>query len=108
MLPHEFNRIREIYEKSLALPISERTAYIEGACDGEIRAEATRLLKAHDRIPNWLEDPGPLRQVRMAGRRLSGYTLIREIGFGGMGWVYLAERSDGAFQKRVAVKIVPP
>ena len=77
-------------------------------CDGEIRAEVRRLLKAHDRIPDWLEDPGPLRQVRMAGRRLSGYTLIREIGCGGMGWVYLAERSDGAFRKRVAVKIVLP
>ena len=31
MLPHEFNKIREIYENSLALPISERTAYIDGA-----------------------------------------------------------------------------
>ena len=44
----------------------------------------------------------------MTGRRLSGYTLIRQIGCGGMGWVYLAERSDGAFHKQVAVKIVLP
>jgi uncharacterized membrane protein YeiB len=108
MLPHDFNKIREIYESSLALPIFERTTYIEGACDGEIRAEAMRLLKAHDRIPDWLDDPGPLRQLRLAGRRLSGYTLVREIGVGGMGWVYLAERSDGAFRKRVAVKIALP
>jgi serine/threonine-protein kinase len=42
----------------------------------------------------------------MEGRRLSGYTLIREIGRGGMGSVYLAERSDGAFRRQVAVKLV--
>ena len=44
----------------------------------------------------------------MDGRRLGGYTLIREIGRGGMGSVYLAERSDGAFKKQVAVKLVQP
>src|SRR4029077_10350128 len=38
----------------------------------------------------------------------SGYKLIREIGRGGMGCVYLAERSDGAFRKQVAVKLVQP
>jgi uncharacterized membrane protein YeiB/serine/threonine protein kinase len=108
MQPDEFNKIREIYEKALTLEISERAAYIELGCEGEIRAGVRRLLKAHDRIPDWLEDPGPLRQVRMTGRRLSGYTLLQEIGCGGMGWVYLAERSDGAFRKRVAIKVVLP
>jgi serine/threonine protein kinase len=44
----------------------------------------------------------------MEGRRLSGYTLIHEIGRGGMGSVYLAERSDGAFRKQVAIKLVQP
>ncbi len=108
MLPHDYIKIREIYEKSLALPAAERAAYIDGECDGEIRMEATRLLRAHDRIPDWLDNPGPLRHVRMVGRRLSGYTLVREIGFGGTGWVYLAERSDGAFRKLAAIKIVLP
>jgi serine/threonine protein kinase len=44
----------------------------------------------------------------MEGRRLGGYTLTREIGRGGMGCVYLAERSDGAFRKQVAIKFVLP
>ena len=39
---------------------------------------------------------------------MSGYTLVREIGRGGMGSVYLAERSDGAFHKQVAIKLVQP
>lgn len=42
------------------------------------------------------------------GRQLNGYTVVREIGRGGMGHVYLAERSDGAFHKQVAIKLVLP
>ena len=42
----------------------------------------------------------------MEGRQLRGYELIREIGRGGMGTVYLAERTDGTYRKQVAIKIV--
>ena len=44
--------------------------------------------------------------ARTEGCHLSGYTLIRDIGRGGMGSVYLAERSDGASRKQLAVKLV--
>ncbi|MBK8285256.1 MAG: protein kinase [Ahniella sp.] len=37
---------------------------------------------------------------------LAAYTLIRTLGQGGMGQVYLAERSDGSFRQEVAVKVV--
>ena len=37
-------KIREIYENSLELPISERTAYIDGQCDGETRAEVEAIV----------------------------------------------------------------
>jgi serine/threonine protein kinase len=50
----------------------------------------------------------PMKTARMEGRSLNGYTLIREIGRGGMGSVYLAERSDGAFRRQVAVKLIRP
>ena len=42
----------------------------------------------------------------MVGPRVGAYTLIREIGSGGMGTVYLAVRHDDAFEKRVAIKIL--
>src|ERR671932_1486707 len=42
----------------------------------------------------------------MAGRRVGSYRIVREVGRGGMGAVYLAERVDSAFHKRVAVKVV--
>ena len=44
----------------------------------------------------------------MEGRILSGYTLVREIGRGGMGSVYLAERSDETFHRQVAIKLILP
>jgi serine/threonine protein kinase len=42
------------------------------------------------------------------GMRIGQYELIREIGRGGMGTVYLARRSDGGFEQQVAIKLVRP
>ena len=44
--------------------------------------------------------PGP------TGQTLGVYTLVSQIGHGGMGTVWLAERSDGRFERRVAVKVL--
>ena len=44
--------------------------------------------------------------VHLAGQALGVYKLISPIGRGGMGIVWLAERSDGRFERRVAVKIL--
>ncbi|MEK8030873.1 serine/threonine-protein kinase [Ideonella sp. DXS29W] len=43
---------------------------------------------------------------RRIGQRLGAYRLVRRIGSGGMGDVYLGERSDGTFEKSVAVKVL--
>src|SRR6266576_3453080 len=42
----------------------------------------------------------------LAGRALGVYTLVSQIGHGGMGAVWLAERNDGRFERRVAVKVL--
>src|SRR4029450_12796165 len=43
--------------------------------------------------------------VASAGERVGPYQLLQEIGRGGMGTVWLAERVDGAFKRRVALKL---
>ncbi len=43
-----------------------------------------------------------------AGRRIGNYTLVRELGRGGMSVVYLAERSDHSYEHQVAIKLVYP
>jgi serine/threonine protein kinase len=96
-----------------------RQALLERECqpDEDLRKEVERLLSARERLPEWLAEPllGPAGRVLdamvksapgMEGRQLRGYELIREIGRGGMGSVYLAERADGAYRKQVAIKIV--
>src|SRR6185436_1352446 len=53
--------------------------------------------------------PGLLEEAREAdrtGSRLGPWRIVRELGRGGMGRVYLAERADGAFEQKVAVKVL--
>lgn len=96
-----------------------REAFLERECqaDEDLRKEVERLLDAREHLPEWLAGPllGPAGPVLhavaksppvMEGRQLRGYELIREIGRGGMGIVYLAERADGTYRKQVAIKIV--
>src|SRR5262245_35273575 len=119
MTPERLRRIRTVYETALEIDPSAREAFLERECqpDQDLRKEVDRLLGAREHLPEWLARPllgpaGPVLNAMakaapgMEGRQLRGYKLIREIGRGGMGTVYLAERADGAYRKQVAVKIV--
>jgi serine/threonine protein kinase len=118
MTPEELSRIRGIYEQALSMSASVRDAFLRGACQEreDVRVEVEKLLHAHDNIPTWMERPvlgaagalQPPRAPGLEGRNIGGYTLVREIGRGGMGVVYLAERSDDTFRRQVAVKLLLP
>jgi serine/threonine protein kinase len=118
MTPEQLGRIRRIYEQALPLSGAARETYLAHECQDErnIRAEIERLLKAHDNIPDWLDGPvfgaeravGTFDPPKLEGRTLSGYTLIHEVGRGGMGCVFLAERSDQTFHRKVAIKLILP
>jgi eukaryotic-like serine/threonine-protein kinase len=119
MTPERLRRIRAVYEAALERDPAAREALLEVECraDGDLRREVERLLGAREHLPEWLAGPllgpaGPIFDAMakttpgMEGRQLRGYELIREIGRGGMGTVYLAERTDGTYRKQVAIKIV--
>ena len=119
MTPERLRRIRTVYEAALEMDPAAREAFLERECqaDGDLRKEVERLLGAREHLPEWLAGPllgpaGPVLDAMakaapgMEGRQLRGYELIREIGRGGMGTVYLAERADGTYRKQVAIKIV--
>src|SRR6185437_15537528 len=48
----------------------------------------------------------PVSESSLAGQRIGAYTLLSPIGQGGMGSVWLAERSDGRFERQVAIKFL--
>ena len=69
-----------------------------------------RLLQEHRELSDkrFLEEQRPplLLGRTLAGQKVGVYTLLSEIGHGGMGSVWLAQRSDGRFRRRVAIKLL--
>ncbi len=117
MTAERWTRIEELFHKALAADCGARDSLLATACagDAELRSSIEALLSAHeadipslDRGPEHLvavleTDPEP-----MAGRRIGTYRLVREIGRGGMGVVYLAERDESDFRQTVALKCLLP
>jgi len=108
-------QIKTLFEAASAVPAAERAAWLDDAAgDAALRAEVDSLLAAQDDDSPFLEAPvapDALALLKHTGpviphMTLGPYRLLREIGHGGMGVVYLAERADGQFDQRVAIKLV--
>jgi serine/threonine-protein kinase len=108
-----WQQVKAVLEKALDLAATERVIFLGDTCqgDGELQREVESLLASEAVIGDFIEtpvfqiygkDPSPLA----AGQRLGAYRIVRGIGRGGMGAVYLAERADQEFEKRVAIKLV--
>jgi eukaryotic-like serine/threonine-protein kinase len=93
--------IEAVFDELVDLPESERTAALRRRCasDLDLAAEVRALLEAHE-IAERIFPDAP------TGRMVGPYRIVREIGRGGMGVVYLADRADGQFEKRVAIKLI--
>ena len=114
MQQHEWEKIKEVFTAAVELPPAQR-AFLAEACgpDEALRAEVESLLAAHEEPKNLLEkhtiDLAAQLQTdgnKYLGKRFGPYRILREIGRGGMGAVFLAERADGEFQQQVALKII--
>src|ERR1700683_2383162 len=112
MTPERFRQIRNLFEAVVERPPNTRGAFLAEACagDSDLQAEVEKLLAAHLRDTDLLAGPAipPENPQRLEGRHVGPYEILREIGHGGMGTVYLAVRADGAFRKQVALKVVRP
>ena len=112
MTPERFRQIRNLFEAVVERPPEARDTFFAEACvgDSDLQAEVERLLAAHRRDTDLLAGPviPPANPQRLEGRHVGPYEILREIGRGGMGTVYLAVRADRAFRKQVALKIVRP
>jgi tetratricopeptide (TPR) repeat protein/tRNA A-37 threonylcarbamoyl transferase component Bud32 len=110
--------IGNLFEQALALPAGARTALIDDECagDADLRREVVSLLASHDAAGGFVQQRihGALttfHETSVANAppaRVGPYRLIRELGRGGMGTVFLAERDDDEYRARVAIKLVRP
>ncbi|MET0552225.1 MAG: hypothetical protein ABW221_04255 [Vicinamibacteria bacterium] len=103
--------VRALFERLLDMPPAERTAALAAARarDTVGAAEAAALLSAHGHADSLFDTPVADRIAPgpdLEGRMLGPYRLVRKVGEGGMGEVYEAVRTDAAFEKRVAVKVI--
>ncbi len=124
--------VEGIFEAALDRPRAEWAAFLSDECggDSELRGEIEALLSAHSRTSGLLDDepsgpaaggtsgsarPTPEQDAEPmtgetaeapVGSVVGAYRISSEIGRGGMGVVYLAERADGQFKQRVSLKMI--
>jgi eukaryotic-like serine/threonine-protein kinase len=127
--PERWQRLAPILDEVFDLPLEARVDYLDRACagDAELRADAEALLAAELDSVDFLEgsldeyvqgfsgdEASPAGQSiddiaiedLESGTLIGPYRVIGELGRGGMGTVYVAERADGQFEQRVALKLV--
>jgi len=113
-MPKTWDQVKEILALALELSPEERTGFIRNACgdDAAVRAEVESLLLHYAGADSLLENSPTTEALSfspvMEGKRIGAYRIVREIGRGGMAVVYLGERDDQNYRKRVAIKMVMP
>ncbi|MCC6390206.1 MAG: protein kinase, partial [Bryobacterales bacterium] len=116
MTPERWRQVDDLFQQAADLPQEQRRAFLEHACadDAGLRREVDLLL-AHDASATAPALESALKSGLDAwanqGRDLIGqlvgpYRILKPIGRGGMGAVFLAVRDDDQFKKRVAIKLV--
>lgn len=113
-----WKRLQELYWAAMKLAEADRIVFAERETDGDpqLRAELAGMLAHSSEASHNIGEviarvagtasaaPAPVAWV---GRRFGPYRLLREIGRGGMGLVFEAQRDDDEFRQTVALKIAP-
>jgi WD40 repeat protein/tRNA A-37 threonylcarbamoyl transferase component Bud32 len=122
LTPERWRQVEELFDSVADLSATERRNQLDSACadDGELRAEVESLLAALEGAPTRIQDvidqqaedititaaPMSGASPSMLGRQLGRYRLLEKLGEGGMGVVFLAERVDGEYRTKVAIKLL--
>jgi len=117
-LPNKhWQKAKQIFSEALELEGEEREEFVRSQCEGQpgLYEEIMSLLRAHEtqssldrpltNIKTTLSFHPPSGQLQ--GKMIGPYRIIKSIGSGGMGTVFLAERDDEQFRQQVALKLIP-
>jgi eukaryotic-like serine/threonine-protein kinase len=116
MRQEEWETVKELLQNVLAVEPAGRAEYLAGLkVESWILEEVNSLLEVENEAEDLLnlsafeiyrgiwEDE---KESPLIGQMIGVYRIISELGYGGMGAVYLAERTDGKFEQRVALKLL--
>lgn len=117
MNSERWSLIQSIFETALEKEPSERITFLKAACkeDVDLYREVASLLESDQQINSLLDGQAfdavsfaqqPTDDVADENVQVGPYRIIRRLGAGGMGVVYLANRADGQFEQKVALKLI--
>ncbi|HEX8096855.1 MAG TPA: serine/threonine-protein kinase, partial [Pyrinomonadaceae bacterium] len=118
MNTQEWQRVEELLDAALELDPVARRKFLDEASAGApgLRREVESLIECEEKVDGFLAAPaieyapdlfdrGEAPDA-LIGHAIGPYKVMREIGRGGMGTVYLGRRADDAYQKQVAIKLI--
>src|SRR5689334_1497594 len=113
MNPEKWKTIKEAFSAVLELPLPERIDFLS-AKPRDVRREVEKLLSAYSEAENFISTPllveKGLRKNRseenLAGKQIDDYLIVKKLGEGGMGVVFLAEQRGENFSQKVALKLI--
>jgi tetratricopeptide (TPR) repeat protein len=123
MSPQRWRKVEDVFHQALECPPGSRETWLDAVCAGDaaLRAEVISLLASDNAdagefvgsqvkqaVVELQSDVSEAAAPPMGGRLIGPYRLVRELGRGGMGAVYLAKRDDQQYESEVAIKLVQP
>jgi serine/threonine-protein kinase len=109
-----WSQIQTLFEQVLEMPAENRQSFLQEKCanDDDLYNEVTSLINADDNVHELLEGLAIDTFIKVIdeplseGSNVGPYTIVKKLAAGGMGYVYLAKRSDGHFEQETALKIL--